>query len=505
MCSFLVPKNISKAATTQNLSMRPLFGPLCSSLKKIRNQMNKILIPFLICLTFYGCRQKYNTIDKPKVDQRVELLSIVFRLAECQEYSSEDFKLYTDKIKEHYQPHKNHELIQFVKKIREEKGVSYDAVMSMAIHLSNDFSPLVEFTDKVPDERWGKENAQKFAQLLRAFYEDSQSEQFFSMNENLYREASRRFLPVYEKLDIDWYTSFYGKEPKELFSIVNGLGNGEGNYGPAIEHANSQREVYAIMGTWSIDSLGMAEFPVDDYFPTLLHEFNHSFVNYLLEKNPELFKDNGDILYKTVENEMKKQAYGNWQIMFNEALVRAAVIKYMKDHNFDQKEIDEEINTQLNRGFLWIQELVGELEKYDSSRNQYRTLEEYMPNIANAYARYVKNIDTYKENFDKKRPKIISISEFSNGDQKVKPALKRVTINFDQQLSGKGYSISYGEKGEKAFPKMDDISYSKDKKSVIMEWHLESNKEYQFVLTGMSFKTPQGIPMKDFEINFKTE
>ncbi len=41
-----------------------------------------------------------------------------------------------------------------------------------------------------------------------------------------------RFLPVYENIDLKWYQSFYGKEPKEKFIIVNGLGNGPGSYGP---------------------------------------------------------------------------------------------------------------------------------------------------------------------------------------------------------------------------------------------------------------------------------
>ena len=377
--------------------------------------------------------------------------------------------------------------------------------MSMAIHLNKNFSPLVKFTDKIPDERWGKENAQEFVKLLIEFYKDSKSEQFFRANQNLYHEASKRFLPVYKKLNIGWYTTFYGKEPNEKFNIVIGLGNGGGSYGPSIEYSNGQREVYAIMGTWRTDSSGMAKFPVNNYFPTLLHEFNHSFVNYLLEKDTVPFEKNGKILYKAVENEMRSQAYGNWQTMLNESLVRAAVIKYMKDHDFDKQVIRDEINTQLNNGFLWIKELVSELENYDAQRSRYRTLEEYMPNIAKAYTEYAKNIDTYTKEFDKKRPKVVSISEFSNGDQNVKPSLKKITINFDRQLSGKGYSIHYGNKGKKAFPDIKKISYSEDRKSIIIEWQLESKKDYQFVLTGLAFKTPNGISMKNYEINFKTE
>jgi hypothetical protein len=471
----------------------------------ILNSLNRLVIAFLICIAIYGCRQKLNTVDKPQVDQRVELISIVFRLADSQEYSSERFKLYTDRIQAHYQPYKNHPLIEFVKKLRKQNNIGYDAPMYMAIHLDKDLEPLVEFTEKVPDQRWGKENAREFVRLLNSFYEESKSEKFFNDNELFYRQTSERFMPVYRKLDLNWYRSFYGHPANEKFHIVNGLANGPGNYGPAINHSDGRREVYAIMGTWSTDSLGMAKFPLENYFPILLHEFNHSFVNALLEKKSNLFKKNGEILYRSVEKEMKNQAYGNWQTMLNEALVRAAVIKYMKDHDFDPQQIQKETNAQLSRGFFWIQDLVTELEKYDTSRKEYSTLDEYILKIADAYMGYAKNIDTYKQDFDKKRPKVITISEFSNGDRQVSPTLKKVTISFDQPLTGEGYSFNYGEKGQAAFPAIENVTYSEDKKSIFIEWNLESHKEYQLVLTGVSFKNSKDVAINDYPISFKTE
>jgi hypothetical protein len=451
-----------------------------------------LLLAFL-SISVFG-KETTSVLEKPKVDERVELLSIVFRLAGNEEYCSENFKLYTDKIQAHYNAYKDHELIQFIKKIKQESDLGYDAVMSMAIHLDNGLNPLVEFTDEVPNNRWGKENAQKFVNLLKKFYKDTDSKTFFKNNQNLYNEVSKRFLAVYEQLDLTWYKSFYGKEPNEKFIIVNALGNGNGNYGTTINFSNGKREVYAIMGTWKTDSVGMAEFPTNKCFPILLHEFNHSFVNYLVDNNPEPFQENGEIIYNTVASKMKKQSYDSWQIMLNEALVRAAVIKYMKDHKFSEQEVLDEINYQLNRGFWWIKDLVTELENFDLQRNIYPTLESYLPNIIKAYEIYAK------------RPAVISINEFSNGDQNVEATMNQVTINFDRPLLGKGYSINLGKDGNKdAFPDFKNLTYSDDKKSVIIEWNLESNKVYQFVLTGISFKTPEGIPMEDYEINFKTK
>ena len=467
--------------------------------------MKLISTLFFSFITIFCLGQTTNILEKPKVDKRVELLSIVFRLAGSQEYSSEDFKLYTDKIEDYYSPYKNHELIDFIKELRKkEAGVGYDAVMKMAIHLDNQLNPLVEFTDEIPDKRWGKDNADKFVRLLKKFYKDTNSKKFFNENSSFYTEINKRFLPVYEHLDLNWYTQFYGKEPNEEFIIVNGLGNGGGNYGPSIELPNGERKVYAIMGTWETDSLNMAKFTLDYHFPTLLHEFNHSFVNYLLEKNPEPYRKSGEKIFEFVKSDMESQAYRSWETMFNEALVRTAVIKYMKDHNFDEKIINEEIIRQKNRGFVWIEQLLSELEKYDNSRDIYPTLESYMPNIAKAYITYANEIEDYIKEYDEGRPKVISIDEFKNGDQEVSGSLNHVTINFDKPLLGKGQSVSYGD-DKNAVPKFKSLKYSEDKKTIIIEWELEDNKNYEFVLTGLAFKTPDGISMNDYKIKFKTK
>jgi hypothetical protein len=469
--------------------------------------MNRILFTIFFFISVNSFSQQRNILDKPKVDERVELLSIVFRLADAKEYNSKKFKLYTDKIENHFEKYKKHELIKFVKKIREENGISFDAVMKMAIHLgpAPKFKPLMKVTDSIPDERWGKNNSEKFIKLLKAFYQDAHCKEFFEDNVELYANVSKKFIPVFEHIDLNWYKSFYGKEPKEKFVIVNGLGNGGGNYGSAIVFKNGKREVYAIMGTWSIDSLGMAKFGLNDYFPLLLHEFNHSFVNDIIDKNIKKFENSGEKIYAVVGKQMQNQAYGDYKIMLSEALVRASVIKYMKDHNFKKEEIDEEIQNQLNNGFLWINELENELEKYSNQREKYPTLESYIPNIILAYKNYANNILEYEKMFDKGRPTIISISEFKNFDQNVNSKINNVTIDFDKPLKGIGYSLNYGEKGKTFFPEFGKIKYSEDRKSVVMEVKLIENKEYQFIVSSMSFVSEKGIPIKDYLIEFKTE
>jgi hypothetical protein len=463
--------------------------------------MKKIIVLVFIVLSMQNFAQVKRLTEVPKVDRRIELLSIVFRLAGNEEYNATYFKKYTDKVESHFEQYKNHEIVKFAGELREKKGVSYEAVMNLAIILDASLNPIIDFSTNVP-ERWSKEDAIKFVKLLKKFYKDAKCEEFFNDNEALFQEVATRFRTVYEKLDLNWYHSFYGEKDNENFTLIVSIGCGAHNYGTSYILPNAKKEVFAIMGTWKVDESGMPVYERDEYLPTIVHEFNHPYVNPLLAKHKEAFEESGKGIYKAVEYEMsRQQAYGDWQIMLNEALVRASVIKYFIDHGTSESEIQTMQNIELNKGFMWIKGLVSELKKYDNQRDNYPTLESYIPNLSIAYKTFAEKISQ----FDTQRPKVESITDFSNNDTNVSPQLKTITINFDRPLAGKGYSVYYGSKGKLAFPKFGTINYANENKSIVMEVQLMSDKAYQFVLTGKDFKTPEGIALKTYEVNFKTQ
>jgi hypothetical protein len=353
---------------------------------------NKIIGVFVILVTLSTFSQQEKSLSShketilkaPKVDKRVELLSIVFRLAENHEYSQNLFPKYVENIENHFGQYKNHDLINFVKDELLEDGVGFSSVMSMAIHITEppNIKPIiVSFSNNSLEDSWKEESSDKFIKLLNEFYIDTDCETFFNNNKELYKTASIRFKKVYQNLDINWYQNFYGAKPNGEFRIIIGLGNGGANYGPKIIYPNGNEIVYAIMGTWSVDSLGKPNYDIEDYFPTILHEFNHSFINHVVEKHRSELEHSGTIIFDKIKEEMNKQAYGNWKTMYDEALVRATVIKYMKDHNYDKKTIVNEMKEQINSSFLWTNELVKELERYDDSKDRYPTFESFMTEL----------------------------------------------------------------------------------------------------------------------------
>lgn len=461
----------------------------------------------LVHVSFSQEGKSASYLSAPVVDKRVELLSIVARLAGYQEYNSDDNKVYVQEIHQYFDKFKEHPLIKFMREIRSTNSIGYDAVMSMAIHLEQppSLKPLVKFTKTAPDKRWGADTAAKFATLLQQFYIDTDFEAFFKAHENNYKTAEQQFTKVFEQLDVDWYYKYYGKAPKEKFNVIVGLGNGGGNYGSKIVFPDKRESIYAIMGSWSFDSTGTPEYKPDNYLPTLIHEFNHSFINYLTEKNEKKLQNSGQLIYDSVKKEMQVQAYGEWKTMMSEALVRASVVRYLIKHNSDPKVADKELQLQLQRGFYWLKELVDLLGTYESERKKYPTLESFMPKIVSFYNATATNISAIKEAFTKTLVHVSFIQELKNGNTNIDPGLTELKIFFNKPLSGKGYSINLGNKGREHFPITGIVGYSNDNQAFTVKVKLQPNFDYQFILTGNSFKSADGYPLKEYEVNFKTK
>ncbi|MDD4646176.1 MAG: DUF4932 domain-containing protein [Bacteroidales bacterium] len=440
----------------------------------------------------------------PKVDRRTELLSIVFRLAGNREYNQDNFKSYVKDIHDHFDQFKNHEVVSFARELYQNNGISFDAPMSIAIYLSQppQLKPIRSFSDQIPEPRWGKENAEKFVSLLQQFYVDAKCEEFFSRQEKMYKMAQERFKIVYDALDISWYKEYYGSEPKGSLNVLVGLGNGACNYGPKIIHPDGGEDPYAVMGSWSFDPEGKPIFSPDGYLPTLIHEFNHSFVNQLVEGNAEKLEKSGQTIFEPLASVMSRQAYSSWRYMEQEALVRASVIMYMKKHDHGEKAWEKEITSQISNGFIWIDELVDLLGTYENSRDQYPTLESFMPRIITFYDELAKN---KKALFDR-CVQIKKITPFKNHARNVSPSLTGMEISFSKPLVGKGFSIWYGEKGEEHFPIVSDgLKYADNNTSLIIPLKLKPNTEYEFVLVGQHFRATDGYPLLDVQVSFKTK
>ena len=107
--------------------------------------------------------------------------------------------------------------------------------------------------------------------------------------------------------------------------------------------------------------------------------------------------------------------------------------------------------------------------------------------------------------FQEKQPILVKLEPFDNGDTMVDTSIKQAILIFSKPM-GKGYSISLGERGKDFFPIKGVVGFSDDKKRFTLQINLQSNHEYEFMITNKSFASTDGYPLfKQYSIKFKTK
>ncbi len=310
------------------------------------------------------------------VDPRVELMSLIFRLAGNREYRQAQVKNYAAEVDTHFEPVRNHAAIQQARKLRQTRSVSFDACMSMAVHLTG-VDTLQERMPFEPrphglDSRWPSDGARTFLQETRQFVKESRFPEFLAAHRTLYETTETRMRALLtEKAHLEWFDDFFGARPQASFTVVLGLLNGGCCYGPHYRLPDGKEELYCVLGVWKTDDDGLPIFEAD-MLETVVHEFCHSYANEIVDRHADELKAAGEKLFPQVAAAMKRQAYGNWKTMMYESLVRASTIRYLGLYE-GPSAARLAIEAQKKRQFPWIGELVDLLGQYENDRQRYPT------------------------------------------------------------------------------------------------------------------------------------
>jgi len=106
------------------------------------------------------------------VDQRVELMAIIFRLAGNREYNQGKLQPYVSEIDRHFGPFREHEAIKLATQMREKMGFGFDTVMYLAVNMNN----IRDLQERVPfaapggllrERGLSEQQAQQFAEVIR--------------------------------------------------------------------------------------------------------------------------------------------------------------------------------------------------------------------------------------------------------------------------------------------------------------------------------------------------
>lgn len=458
------------------------------------------------------------------VDPRVELMAVIFRLAGNKEYSEGKVPSYVRDVEEHFGPFKKHPAVELAAKLSRTRGVSYDAVMKMAVHMTD----TVSLGERIPfspqpatlDARWTTENAREFLALARKFVADSKFNEFFDQHQPLYQAAEQRLQAVLaEHARLDWFDGFFGPRPGADFRVIMGMLNGGGSYGARIALPDGREDLYSILGVWKLDEKGEPAFSAG-MASTLVHELGHSYTNNVVDQFLKELKAPGEKLYELVAPQMREQAYGSWQTMMRESVLRACELRYAYAVA-GTAAMKKTAEYESSRSFYWVGELGDVLARYDAQPRKYKDLAEFFPQIisffndyahrAEAEIRAVKEADrkrkeereTKLKEWREKGPKIVSIIPADGSE--VDPGLMAIVVKFDRAMAP---GMSVMDIGPGKYPGTDgEGGYDADRKIFTMPLKLSAGTKYSFGLNHErypGFKSEEGVPLFPAQVHFRT-
>jgi len=441
------------------------------------------------------------------VDPRVELMSLIFRLAGNPEYNMARVASYAEDAERQFGKFRDHAVVNLAEELRRTRGVSYDAVMGMAIHLTDAKQlalklPLQPWPEGL-DRRWTAPDVTNFLAAARQLVKDSSFQQFIDRHQPLYQTTVTRMQALMAKeAHLDWFDAYFGQRPGASFTVALGLLNGGGSYGIHYRAADGHEEIYCILGVWKTDEQGLPEF-THDALPTVVHEFCHSNCNPLVDRHRGELEPSGDTLFEQVAQKMRAQAYENGSTLLKESLVRACVIRYQR--RYDSEEAARSaIQTEERNGFLWMQELSDLLGQYETHRDQYPTLEDFSPRLAAFFDETAKDFPRKQAELAGKRPKIVSMVP-ANGAQDVDPKLTAIEVVFDRRMKDKGWAFVGG--GPHCPETGKDCRYDAQHKVWTVPVTLKPGWSYRFMLNSekfVGFRSEEGVPLEPVTVTFKT-
>jgi hypothetical protein len=315
------------------------------------------------------------------VDPRVELMSVLFRLAGNPEYNQCRIPSYDKAIETWFAPYRDHQAVRLARGL----GIGFDAPMKLAVYVT-DIDSLAE---RVPFDGpgihlydgWDAAKARAFLRAAHAFIADSKFNDFLTSQEPLYEATNTRLEEfVQTRADFSWFSHFFGAATLGNFAILPGMANGSPSYAVHFAGPDGVEENYAIPGVWTVDKAALPVLDAD-WRMTVIHQFVRSYCGPLVNKFAARMEKSARQIYASVGSAGLPRMQGDWKTLLNESLVRAIAVRYTGDH--DRAAAARKIVTiESAHSLTWVGDLSNLLGQYEKDRKDYPTLESFMPRVA---------------------------------------------------------------------------------------------------------------------------
>ena len=371
------------------------------------------IVSFFIIL-FIGCKERQRNIPKNtpanqkeiqiEINKNIETIGIILNLSDLGDYilgkyHGNDYSLVKLYRKE-FDEFKSHPAVLKVNELGK-----LDLLQFGYYYYGLSFTELPEFkllyprfdefysSDELTKEQIEKE-LQEFDKLVKDFYLDAQIETFLSRNKTFYDKVIAETKKTIPNNIIATMENFFGEFEDKYAICPSPTIFTSFNFGPSIVSKNHKLSYYLLGPAYDLkpnrkhfneistkDSLGFND---KEYVRELaIHEFGHSFVRFIDKKNNKnLIEQLSYLNTNKLKENLEKIGEGTkWSTGFEEHLVRATEIMVWRKLG-EQKIADEKLKYEREvEGLLYINQFVNSLEKYESKRDEYITLESYFTEL----------------------------------------------------------------------------------------------------------------------------
>ena len=304
-----------------------------------------------------------------QVDSRIEIISILQRLAGAREYSAAVPGPYARAVDEYFSRFRDHPAVVRTEKLRREHGIVFDAPMNLAVQLDpTTFAPLVPLSPRPAnlDERFEGVDLELYLTEIRAFAAETRFERFFRDQAAYFEAVESRLRDLLESQISarKWLDAYLDRSSGARIRIVPGLLTGPSSYAARRQPERGSQETYQVVSLENPDSNGLPR-PTSASRATAVHELGHSYVNPLISELPADHRSELERAYAWVDTSMQGLAYTNTLTMLRETAVRALVAEYTRSSEPDavRRLVDEDLES----GFVWLPWVLDKLASARSS------------------------------------------------------------------------------------------------------------------------------------------
>lgn len=351
-----------------------------------------------------------------RADERFELTGIAARLAGYQEYRQGVVQSYNAAIDSYFAEFAGHDLITFMKRIRNENRIAYDAVprATQALVIENGGISISQDADIAAlceaDPRWTEDNFMEFAELTDRFYRETNFHKFYVDNSSLYRRGNELMSKI-APVDTSWFGGFFGKDMSKV-GLCLAFVNGPNSYlMPDNGIIDGASLVYGLFfDPTVIDPQQIDGRTADVYIPGVISNLCGVMVSPIVEEYGSLFEDAADVFFNQydIRNIMRRNGVEEPERLVYDWLQSLCTALYFKDNGLVSFDYASVVSSAARKGCFWLDSSIGKMEDFYAGRDGYGSFEGFVPELAEYFDDAAKNIRRERKHYASLFPEVVS-------------------------------------------------------------------------------------------------